>query len=127
MSAPLSAPETLRPDSLHDSRPIRSRQLRSPDCIFSSVPMHRQRRGPGPNLVGFLGEQQPQRPQTSLDAFGRQPRERGYQAYQTYFSVPEAAGQTDVTRGLWYAFTAGSVRVISIANDDICYQDGGNS
>jgi 3',5'-cyclic AMP phosphodiesterase CpdA len=51
----------------------------------------------------------------------------GYQAYQTYFSVPEAEGQTDVTRGLWYAFTAGSMRVISIANDDICYQDGGNS
>ncbi|HWX61543.1 metallophosphoesterase family protein [Bradyrhizobium sp.] len=51
----------------------------------------------------------------------------GYQAYQTYFSVPEAAGQTEVTRGLWYAFTAGSMRVISIANDDICYQDGGNS
>ena len=51
----------------------------------------------------------------------------GYQAYQTYFSVPEAVGQTDVTRGLWYAFTAGSVRVVSIANDDICYQDGGNS
>jgi len=51
----------------------------------------------------------------------------GYQAYQTYFSVPPAAGQTDVTRGLWYAFTAGSVRVISIANDDVAYQDGGNS
>ena len=51
----------------------------------------------------------------------------GYQAYQTFFSVPEASGQTDITRGLWYAFTAGSVRVISIANDDICYQDGGNS
>lgn len=51
----------------------------------------------------------------------------GYQAYQTYFSVPEASGQTDVTKGLWYAFTAGSVRVISIANDDITYQDGGNS
>ena len=51
----------------------------------------------------------------------------GYQAYQTYFSVPEAAGQTDVTRGLWYAFTAGSVRVISIANDDITYQDAGSS
>jgi hypothetical protein len=31
-----------------------------------------------------------------------------------------------VTRGLWYAFTAGSMRVISIANDDIVYQDGGN-
>jgi hypothetical protein len=51
----------------------------------------------------------------------------GYQAYQTYFSVPEAAGQTDVTRGLWYAFTAGSVRVVCIANDDVAYQDGGNS
>ena len=51
----------------------------------------------------------------------------GYQAYQTYFSVPEAAGQTELTRGLWYAFTAGSVRVISIANDDIAYQDAGDS
>jgi Purple acid Phosphatase, N-terminal domain/Calcineurin-like phosphoesterase len=51
----------------------------------------------------------------------------GYQAYQTYFSLPEAAGQTDVTRGLWYAFTAGSMRVVSIANDDVAYQDGGNS
>ena len=51
----------------------------------------------------------------------------GYQAYQTYFSVPDAAGQTDITRGLWYAFTAGSVRVVAIANDDVCYQDGGNS
>jgi 3',5'-cyclic AMP phosphodiesterase CpdA len=51
----------------------------------------------------------------------------GYQAYQTYFRVPASAGQTDVTRGLWYAFTAGSVRVISIANDDVTYQDGGNS
>ena len=30
-------------------------------------------------------------------------------------------------RGLWYSFTAGSVRVISLNNDDICYQDGGNS
>lgn len=51
----------------------------------------------------------------------------GYRAYQTYFSVPEASGQTDITRGLWYAFTAGSVRVVSIANDDVTYQDGGNS
>jgi hypothetical protein len=51
----------------------------------------------------------------------------GYGAYQTYFAVPEAAGQTDLTRGLWYAFTAGAVRLISIANDDVCYQDGGDS
>ncbi len=51
----------------------------------------------------------------------------GYQAYQTYFSLPAAQGQTEITRGLWYAFTAGAVRVISIANDDVTYQDGGNS
>jgi len=51
----------------------------------------------------------------------------GYQAYQTYFSLPPATDQTDLTRGLWYAFTAGSMRVICIANDDIVYQDGGNS
>jgi Calcineurin-like phosphoesterase/Purple acid Phosphatase, N-terminal domain len=51
----------------------------------------------------------------------------GYAAYQTYFSVPAASGQSDVTRGLWYSFTVGSVKVISIANDDIVYQDGGNS
>jgi 3',5'-cyclic AMP phosphodiesterase CpdA len=51
----------------------------------------------------------------------------GYQAYQTYFCVPDAAGQTETTRGLWYAFTAGSVRVVSLANDDVCYQDAGNS
>jgi 3',5'-cyclic AMP phosphodiesterase CpdA len=51
----------------------------------------------------------------------------GYQAYQTYFMLPEAAGQTDVTSGLWYAFTVGAMRVVSLANDDIVYQDGGNS
>jgi len=51
----------------------------------------------------------------------------GYRAYQTYFSLPHAPGQTDDTRGLWYAFTAGSVRVVSLANDDVVYQDGGNS
>jgi 3',5'-cyclic AMP phosphodiesterase CpdA len=51
----------------------------------------------------------------------------GYQAYQTYFCVPESYGQTDTTRGLWYTFTAGSVRVVSIANDDVCYQHGGDS
>ena len=51
----------------------------------------------------------------------------GYKAYQTYFALPETEGHTDTTRGLWYAFTVGSVRVVSLANDDIIYQDGGNS
>lgn len=51
----------------------------------------------------------------------------GYAGYQTYFELPSTPGQTDITRGLWYAFTAGAVRVISLANDDVCYQDAGNS
>ena len=51
----------------------------------------------------------------------------GYKAYQTYFSLPTTPGQTDTTRGLWYAFTVGSVRIISIANDDVVYQQGGDT
>ena len=31
----------------------------------------------------------------------------GYEAYQTYFALPRQDGQTEVTRGLWYAFTVG--------------------
>jgi hypothetical protein len=50
----------------------------------------------------------------------------GYGAYQTYFSVPDSGADAEL-RGLWYAFTAGSVRVISLNNDDVTYQDGGNS
>ncbi|MGE2818062.1 purple acid phosphatase family protein [Mycobacterium heidelbergense] len=49
----------------------------------------------------------------------------GYGAYQTYFQVPDS-GSSPEMRGMWYSFTAGSVRVISLNNDDIAYQDGGN-
>jgi hypothetical protein len=67
-----------------------------------------------------------------MPAAGNHENERGngpigYQAYQTYFELPAQPGQTDLTRGLWYAFTVGSVRFISLANDDVCYQDGGDS
>ena len=50
----------------------------------------------------------------------------GYQAFQTYFAVPDA-GAEPTMRGLWYAFTAGAVRVIALNNDDVALQDGGNS
>jgi 3',5'-cyclic AMP phosphodiesterase CpdA len=50
----------------------------------------------------------------------------GFAAYQTYFALPDS-GSGEEFRGLWYSFTAGSVRVISLANDDVCLQDGGNS
>ncbi|MBF6330224.1 purple acid phosphatase family protein [Nocardia transvalensis] len=50
----------------------------------------------------------------------------GYEAFQTYFTVPDNHGE-DLSRGLWYAFTVGGMRVIAVANDDICYQDSGNT
>ncbi|WP_030243750.1 purple acid phosphatase family protein [Streptomyces sp. NRRL S-350] len=50
----------------------------------------------------------------------------GYGAYQAYFDLP-GSGSDDELHGLWYSFTAGSVRVISLNNDDVALQDGGNS
>jgi 3',5'-cyclic AMP phosphodiesterase CpdA len=50
----------------------------------------------------------------------------GYAAYQTYFEVPDSGSDSELW-GLWYSFTVGSVRVISLNNDDVCFQDGGNS
>lgn len=49
----------------------------------------------------------------------------GFAAYQTYFALPDSGSDAEL-RGLWYSFTAGSVRVISLSNDDVCFQDGGN-
>jgi Calcineurin-like phosphoesterase/Purple acid Phosphatase, N-terminal domain len=50
----------------------------------------------------------------------------GYLAYQTRFAVPDNGEKDAALRGMWYSFTAGSVRVISLNNDDVCYQDGGD-
>ena len=49
----------------------------------------------------------------------------GFAAYQAYFAVPDNGADAEL-RGMWYSFTAGSVRVISLSNDDVCIQDGGN-
>ncbi len=51
----------------------------------------------------------------------------GYRAFQTYFATPRQPGQTDTTRGLWYSLKAGSVKVVFLANDDVCLQDAGDS
>jgi 3',5'-cyclic AMP phosphodiesterase CpdA len=50
----------------------------------------------------------------------------GFAAYQAYFALPEADPQPEMS-GLWYSFRAGSVKVISLNNDDVCFQDGGDS
>jgi hypothetical protein len=47
---------------------------------------------------------------------------QGYLAYQTRFELP-GNGSVEFAAN-WYAFTAGTVRVLSINNDDVCLQDG---
>ena len=48
---------------------------------------------------------------------------QGYGAYLTRFELP--ANGSSKYDGRWYAFTAGSVRVIVTDANDVCYQDGG--
>jgi 3',5'-cyclic AMP phosphodiesterase CpdA len=50
----------------------------------------------------------------------------GYEAYQARFCLP-GNGAGDGMAGNWYAFTVGSVRVLSLNGDDVCLQDGGFS
>jgi 3',5'-cyclic AMP phosphodiesterase CpdA len=51
----------------------------------------------------------------------------GYRAYQTRFSLPDHGEPNPDFQNMWYSFKAGGVRVISLNNDDICLQDGGDS
>ena len=51
----------------------------------------------------------------------------GFLAYQTRFSVPDNGERDPALRGMWYTFKAGSVRVISLNNDEVCIQDGGDT
>ena len=51
---------------------------------------------------------------------------QGYLAYQTWFTLPDN-GQSAPFHGNWYSFKVGSVGVVSINNDDVCYQEGSAS
>ena len=50
---------------------------------------------------------------------------QGFASYATRFWLPDN-GSHDF-RNYWYTFVAGSVQIVSLQNDDVCYQDGGNS
>ena len=50
---------------------------------------------------------------------------QGYLSYQTRFALPDNGSPG--FGGNWYAFTVGSIRVVSLNNDDVCLQDGGFS
>src|SRR5215831_13677690 len=49
-----------------------------------------------------------------------------FNAYQTWFELPNS-GSAPEFHGLWYTFRVGAVQVVSINNDDVCYQNGGNT
>lgn len=49
----------------------------------------------------------------------------GHLPYQTRFELP--GNGSAAFAGSWYAFTVGSVLVISLSNDDVCLQDAGFS
>ncbi|WP_369405591.1 purple acid phosphatase family protein [Streptacidiphilus neutrinimicus] len=51
----------------------------------------------------------------------------GYSAYQARFALPRNGSTDPETAGLWYSFTAGSVHVVVLQNDDVAYQDGGDN
>jgi 3',5'-cyclic AMP phosphodiesterase CpdA len=51
----------------------------------------------------------------------------GFRAYQTRFWLPDHGESNPDFRGMWYTFKAGGVRVISLNNDDVCLQDGGDN
>ncbi|MGI8697128.1 MAG: purple acid phosphatase family protein, partial [Mycobacteriales bacterium] len=49
----------------------------------------------------------------------------GLSAYQTYFQLPSTETDAEL-RGLWYSFTVGSVHVVSLQDDDVALQNGGD-
>ncbi|MBP0453261.1 metallophosphoesterase family protein [Kitasatospora sp. RG8] len=52
----------------------------------------------------------------------------GAAGYQAYFNLPDSSASLDEeTRGMWYAFTVGAVRFISLANDDVAIQNSGDT
>jgi len=51
----------------------------------------------------------------------------GFGAYQTRFSLPDNGERDPALKGMRYSFKAGSVRIISLNNDDVCIQDGGDN
>jgi hypothetical protein len=50
----------------------------------------------------------------------------GFSAFQTRFDLPGNGGDAEFA-GLWYSFTVGSVHVVVLQNDDVAYQDAGDS
>jgi Purple acid Phosphatase, N-terminal domain/Calcineurin-like phosphoesterase len=79
----------------------------------------------------FANNERSTRNRAWMPAAGNHENERGngpvgYSAYQTYFRLPRNGSTDAELRGLWYAYTVGSVRFVHVANDDVAYQDGGD-
>ena len=50
---------------------------------------------------------------------------QGFDSYATRFWLPDNGSRE--FRNFWYTFVTGSVQVVVLQNDDVCYQDGGNT
>jgi len=48
---------------------------------------------------------------------------QGFAAYDTWFTLPDNGQPADV-QGNWYSCRVGSVAIVSLNNDDVCYQAG---
>ena len=48
---------------------------------------------------------------------------QGYQSYETRFTLPDN-GEPIQWKGNWYSFVVGNIAVVSLNNDDVCFQDG---
>ena len=48
---------------------------------------------------------------------------QGYLSYETRFTLPDN-GEPLSWKGNWYSFVVGNIAVVSLNNDDVCYQDG---
>ena len=88
--------------------------------------------GPRPDIWQrfFLNNQRSASKRPWMPAAGNHENEagngpQGFASYATRFWLPENGSRE--FRNYWYTFTAGSVQVVSLQNDDVCYQDGGNT
>jgi Purple acid Phosphatase, N-terminal domain/Calcineurin-like phosphoesterase len=88
--------------------------------------------GPRPDIWRrwFLNNQRSAARRAWMPAAGNHENEagngpQGFSSYATRFSLPGNGSRE--FENYWYAFRAGSVQVVVLQNDDVCYQDGGNT
>ena len=128
----LATPDTLV-DAVLAAKPPRRRCGRAlpaavPSAQWRSLLRQSQSAGAAGGVGGLRQQRAALRGQSTLDALSGQSRDRilqwraGTDAYLTRYSLPDNGTQFP---GRWYRFRVGSVLFISLAADDVIYQDSG--